>query len=79
MKAQYRKCGYKSDEAEELASLSWADTESDTDEELAENRTALLSAHQPAEKIYIMEAWQAEERRVVRCYTKVPTTCIQVL
>jgi hypothetical protein len=62
MKAQYRKFGCKGDEVEEIASLSWAYIESDTDEELAENRTALLSAHPPAEKIYILEAWQAKER-----------------
>jgi hypothetical protein len=70
MKAKYRKSGYKSDEVEQLASLSWAYIDSDTEEELAANRTALLSALRPPEKAYILDTWQVKERRVIRCYTK---------
>jgi hypothetical protein len=70
MKAKYRKSGYKSDEVEELASLSWAYIDSDTEEDLEANRTALLSALQPTEKAYILDTWQPKERRVIRCYTK---------
>jgi hypothetical protein len=44
MKAKYRKSGYKCNEVEELISFSWAYIDSDTEKELATNRTALLSA-----------------------------------
>ena len=70
MKAKYRKSGYKCNEVEELTSLSWAYIDSDTEEELATNRTALLSALKPPEKAYILDTWQPKERRVIRCYTK---------
>jgi hypothetical protein len=70
MKVKYLKSRYRCDEVEELTSLSWAYIDSDTEEEFATNRTALLSALQPAEKAYILDAWQPKERRVIRCYTK---------
>jgi hypothetical protein len=57
MKAKCRKSGYKSDEVEELASLSWAYIDSNTEEELAVNRIALLSVLRPAEKVYILDTW----------------------
>jgi hypothetical protein len=70
MKAKYRKSGYKCNEVEELTNLSWAYIDSDNEEELAANRTTLLSALQPAEKAYILDTWQVKERRVIRCATK---------
>ena len=70
MKAKYRKSGYRCDEVEELTTLSWAYIDGDIGEELAANRTALLSVFQPAEKAYILDTWQAKERRVIHCYTE---------
>jgi hypothetical protein len=70
IKAKYRKSGYKSDEVEALASLFWVYIDSATEEEFAANRIALLSAFKSTEKTYILNIWQAKERRVVHCYTK---------
>jgi hypothetical protein len=53
MKAKYRKSGYKSDEVEELAHFSWLYVNSDTEEELKSNRTALLLLLKAPEKAYI--------------------------
>jgi hypothetical protein len=55
MKAKYRKSGYRCDEVEELTNLSWTYIDGDIGEELAANRTALLSVFQPAEKAYILD------------------------
>jgi hypothetical protein len=73
MKAKFRKSGYNSDEVEELAHLSWAYVNSDSEEQLTANRATLLSALRASEKSYISETWQPKERRVIRCYTKLYT------
>ena len=59
-----------SDEVDELTHLSWADMDSETEEQLTANRMALVSALRASEKAYILERWQPKERRVVHCYTK---------
>ena len=70
IKAKYRKSGYSSDEVEELAHLSWAYVDSETEEQLTANRTALVSALRAPERAYIVETWQPKEKRVVYYYTK---------
>jgi len=55
MKAKFRKPGYNSDEVEELAHLSWAYVNSDSEEQLTANRATLLSALRASEKSYISE------------------------
>jgi hemolysin-activating ACP:hemolysin acyltransferase len=54
-KAKYRKSGYSSDEVEELTHLSWAYMDSETEEQLMTNRTALVSALRASEKAYTLE------------------------
>jgi hypothetical protein len=73
IKAKYRKSGYNSDEVEELSHLSWAYVVSDTEEELENNRTGLLSTLKASEKSYIKDTWMPKERRTIRCYTKLLT------
>ena len=56
MKAKYRKSGYSSGEVEELAGLSWAYVDSETEDQLTVNRTALVSTLKAPEKAYILES-----------------------
>jgi hypothetical protein len=70
MKAKYRKSGYFNGEVEELTDLSWVYVDSETENQLTVNRTALVSALKAAEKAYILKIWQPKEKRVIYCYIR---------